>query len=140
MAKPFSILVVDDIALMRVMFSKYAKTAVKKILEPILGPVEIAVVEASDGRDAEEKIAGTAFDLIFLDLMMPQKDGLSFLRDLRKDPKHAHTKIVVCSAVSEREVVAKALELGAQAYLVKPFTLDSVRAKLEELYRPAVRV
>ncbi len=138
MPKTFSVLIVDDIPLMRLMFAKYVKTAGKKILEPVLGPVEIVVTEATDGDDAETKLDNEDFDLVFLDLMMPQKDGLSLLRELRQKRRYDRTKVVVCSAVGEKEVVTKALEIGAQAYIVKPFTLDSVRGKLEEIYRPAV--
>ena len=139
MAKPFHILVVDDIPLMRMMFSKYVLAAGQKILEPAVGPVEIVVHEAGDGIEAAECLAAGDIQLVFLDLMMPRKDGLSLLRELRQDRRYDGLAVVVCSAIGEREVVEKALEIGAQAYIVKPFTLDSVRAKLEEIYGPEVK-
>ena len=139
MAKPFHILVVDDIPLMRMMFSKYVQAAGPNILAPVIGPVEIVVHEAGDGIEASKCLAAGDMQLVFLDLMMPRKDGLTLLRELRQDRRYDGLAIVVCSAIGEREVVEKALEIGAQAYIVKPFTLDSVRAKLEEIYRPEVK-
>ena len=139
MAKPFHILIVDDIPLMRMMFSKYVQAAGRNILEPVVGPVEIVVHEAGDGIEAGECLATNNMQLVFLDLMMPRKDGLTLLRELRQDRRYDGLAIVVCSAVGEREVVDKALEIGAQAYIIKPFTLDSVRQKLEEIYGPEVQ-
>ena len=138
MSRTFSILIVDDIPLMRLMFTKYVKGGGKKALEPILGEeVEIEVVEAGDGVEAKEALeSGKKFDLCFLDLMMPQKDGLTLLREIRADDRFDDLKVVICSAVGEREVVQAALDLGAVAYIEKPFTLESVKARLVEIYGP----
>ncbi len=134
----FSILVVDDIPLMRLMFTKYIASAGQQILEPFLGPLEIRISEAADGNAASSMLATSHFDLVFLDLMMPYKDGLTVLAEIREQLLAKSVKVVVCSAVGEADVVRKALALGATAYIMKPYTREAVREKLKQIYAPPV--
>jgi len=71
-------------------------------------------------------------DLIFLDLMMPEMDGLTFLALKKDDPKISAIPVIVCSALGEKETVERACELGATGYIVKPFTLKAVEEKFRE--------
>jgi DNA-binding response OmpR family regulator len=73
------------------------------------------------------------FDLVFLDISLPGVDGLELLRRIRNSALHTRTQVVICTAASDRETVAKAITLGARHYLVKPPTEPAVMAKLDLL-------
>ena len=135
-AHAFSILVVDDIPMMRLMLCKYVRTLGKKVLEPILGEMDLKVLEAGDGCQAAIILEESPVDLVFLDLMMPVKDGLTLLKEMRQETRLDDVKVIVCSAVSEQAIKDRAREIGATAYLVKPFSLDSIRKSLLDLYAP----
>ena len=132
MGKRKTILVVDDISLMRVMLVKYVKSLGLKILQEELGVSSIQVVEAENGREALEQLEKHPVDVVFLDLMMPEMNGLAFLAAKQKEPRFAGIPVIVCSALGEKETVERARDLGACAYIMKPFTLKSVAEKYRE--------
>lgn len=82
-------------------------------------------------------VTAEAFEphLVLLDIMLPGLDGYELCRALRANPAHAHVKIVVLSAKGRESEIAKAYELGADAYLTKPFATrevtDTVRRLLD---------
>ena len=127
-------LVVDDIPLMRAMLTKYLKTLGTKILREEFGRGNLDVIEASSGKLAFELLRELDVDLIFLDLMMPEMDGLTFLARKREDPEICDIPVVVCSALEEKETVNRASALGARAFMTKPFTLKSVEEKFREAF------
>ncbi len=127
-----TILVVDDIPLMRTILVKYVKSLGLKILSEDLGVGGIEVIEAANGKAALERLKEKEVDLIFLDLMMPEMDGLTFLGIKREDPRLSPIPVIVCSALGEKETVDRAKELGATGYIVKPFTMKSVEEKFRE--------
>ncbi len=107
------VLVVDDAAFMRFMI----KTILKGMGHDVVG-------EASDGEEACALYDQLKPDLVTLDLIMPKKGGLDALKDIRA--KHPQAKVVVISAVEQRQPFMEALRLGAIDYLVKPFEKDRV--------------
>ena len=132
MANKKTILVVDDIPLMRTMLVKYIKTLGTKILKENFDIPGIDVIEAPNGKVALEKMKEHAVDLIFLDLMMPEMDGLTFLGIKRENPDFTAIPVIVCSALGEKDTVDKAKDLGAKAYIMKPFTLKTIEENLRE--------
>jgi CheY-like chemotaxis protein len=72
-------------------------------------------------------------DLVLLDLMMPEMDGLTAVRRIRGDPQLARIPVVVCSALCSASDRQAALAAGADAYLVKPFTVEELTATLQPL-------
>jgi two-component system chemotaxis response regulator CheY len=80
-----------------------------------------AVTEASDGIDALAKVAGTRFDLVLTDLNMPNMDGLTLIRELRKMPAQAGVPIVFLTTESDDSMKQAAKAAGATGWLVKPF-------------------
>lgn len=132
---PKTILIVDDIPLMRTMLVKYINTIGTRVLREEFGVEQVEVLEAEDGAAALETARSHPVDLIFLDLMMPGMDGIGFLEEKRKDPAIAGIPVVVCSAVGEKNTVEKAKTLGAQAYITKPFTLKSVEGHIRDIMR-----
>jgi two-component system, OmpR family, response regulator len=94
---------------------------------------------AFEGRAALELAAASEFDVIVLDLMVPLLDGFEVTRRLRKNQNQ--TPILVLTARDSTADVAKALDLGADDYLTKPFSFVELMARLRALARrgPAVR-
>ena len=79
------------------------------------------VATASDGQEALDKIAKLAPDLVILDIMMPKMDGLEVCRRLKADPKFANIPVVLLSARAQDLDIREGLDIGANAYLTKPF-------------------
>jgi len=93
------------------------------------------VVEASDGVDALRKLSGGRFDVIVTDVNMPIMDGLKLVRRIRTDPTHKDVPIVIITTESAENDRKRALELGANAYVVKPIQAPAVIATVRELLR-----
>jgi serine phosphatase RsbU (regulator of sigma subunit) len=87
--------------------------------------------EAENGRDALEKMEQEAWDLVLLDITMPVMDGYETLRQLRANPRHVHTPVVMVSAIDDTESVVRCLELGADDYVTKPFNPIILQARVE---------
>jgi two-component system chemotaxis response regulator CheY len=89
------------------------------------------IIEAEDGVDALEKLqAGMPVDIVCLDINMPRMDGMSCLRKIREDTTYKDVKVVMVTSESEKKKVIEAIQAGANNYLVKPFTPDSLKEKL----------
>ncbi|GAA5124322.1 response regulator transcription factor [Luteolibacter yonseiensis] len=92
-----------------------------------------AVDSAENGEDGEWMARRTEYDAIVLDRMLPGKDGLSVLRDLRRDG--ILTPVLVLTALDATEEKVRGLTEGADDYLTKPFALAELAARLEVLAR-----
>jgi len=88
--------------------------------------------EAADGAAALELAEAELFDAVLLDIMMPQLDGFSVCRALRK---HSSVPILFLTALSDEEDKLLGYELGADDYITKPFSLSVLYAKVEALIR-----
>ena len=89
------------------------------------------VVEmAEDGRNALVKMGESEFDLVLLDIMMPEMDGYEVLARIKGDDRLRHIPVVMISAVGETESVVRCIELGADDYLPKPFNPVVLRARV----------
>lgn len=115
-----NVLVVDDAAFMRL--------SIKQILEKN-GHTMIA--EAGNGKEAILKYTECKPDVTILDITMPEMSGLDALSYIKKiDPS---AKIVICSALGQQEQLAKAIQLGAKDFIVKPFEPDRMIAALNKV-------
>ena len=114
---PPTVLVADDSA------------TIRKFVTFALRARGIRVVGARDGLEAPELLAAEPADLVITDLNMPGLDGYRLIQALREDPATAELPIIVLSSLSSNEDVQRGLDLGADAYLVKPF--DPVRIQYE---------
>ncbi len=92
---------------------------------------------ARDGQAALEEIREHHPDLMLLDIMMPVMDGWSVLEELRLMPDAERPRVVVVSARASLRDRAKAAELGADAFIAKPFNVDDLMGVLRELGRTA---
>jgi adenylate cyclase len=79
------------------------------------------VTVATNGRDALDSIGKQPFDLILLDIMMPEMNGYEVLERLKRDDKLRHIPVIMISALTELDSVVRCIELGAEDYLPKPF-------------------
>lgn len=94
-------------------------------------------LEARDGRAALEEIRRHRPDLVLLDVMMPVMDGWSVLEELQALPEQERPRVVVVSARASLRDRAKAAELGADAFVAKPFNVEDLLDLLRALDRPA---
>jgi len=86
---------------------------------------------ASNGTQADAELAKATFNIILLDLMLPEKSGFDVLRDLRA--KGDQTPVIVFSNMTDESDIKQALDLGANEYLIKAnFTLDEVAQKITQ--------
>jgi|SRR5665213_312742 len=114
-------LVVDDSAVIR------------KIARRILEELDFQIIEAEDGEKAMEACRQALPDAILLDWNMPVMDGYEFLRNLRRMPGGDQPKVVFCTTENGIDHISRALEAGANEYIMKPFDKDIVAAKFQEV-------
>jgi signal transduction histidine kinase len=88
------------------------------------------VETANDGLQALDKLTQGDYDLVLLDIMMPEIDGYEALRRLKADDRLQHIPVVMISALNELELVARCIELGAEDYLPKPFNPTLLKARV----------
>ena len=115
-------LVVDDVPDLR------------ELLITILEEWGVECAQAGNGKEALEAVkARGPFDFCTVDILMPLMDGFGFVQEVRKDPKLAPMKILMVTTDVEKSSIDKALKLGADEYLMKPYTRDMVQSKLQLL-------
>ena len=89
-------------------------------------------VLARDGEEALTTALRHKPDLILLDILMPKRDGYYVCRALKRNPETAHIKVLILTALAQEIDRQKALESGADGYLIKPFSPMALLEKLEE--------
>jgi len=106
---------------------------IRMILRRQLIQVGYDVCEAGNGREAIQKIEGEHSDvsLVLADWNMPEMNGLELVKALRQRPDLSSLRIVMVTTEAELSHMASALEAGANEYVMKPFTQDILREKLE---------
>ncbi|MBO1751294.1 response regulator [Actinotalea sp. BY-33] len=115
-------LVIDDSRTMR------------RIVSGVLGSMGFETVEAGDGRQALDVLeSGTEIDLACIDWNMPVMNGLEFVTSVRQNREWRDMTLMMVTTESEQGQIVRALAAGAHEYLIKPFTPDAVRDKLQLL-------
>ena len=116
------ILVVDDSSTMR------------RILKMTLTKCGFSdVSEAGDGKEAVEKCKAETFEVVLTDWNMPNMDGMELILSLRALPEYAETPIMMVTTEGAKDDVIEALTRGANSYIVKPFTPETLKTKMSEL-------
>jgi two-component system chemotaxis response regulator CheY len=118
------VLIVDDSSTMRRIIANTLKR---------LGYDDIA--EAGDGTEGLRSLASRRADMVLTDWNMPEMDGRDFVRAIRAQPAIADVPVLMITTHATREDVVLALQAGVNDYLVKPFTPESLREKIEGLTR-----
>src|SRR5688572_27633683 len=88
------------------------------------------VITASDGRDALAKFSSEHPDIVLMDWMMPGIDGIQATREIRALDPRRRAVIILATAFDDKAVVARALEAGADDYMIKPFSMAELRSRL----------
>jgi two-component system chemotaxis response regulator CheY len=121
-ASALKVLVVDD------------QTSVRQMTRFTLEQIGVKLIhEAENGAQAVEKASLQPLDLIISDYNMPQMDGLGLLRAIRGHPSARRVPFILVTGRGDRELVVKAAQAGANNYVVKPFTADILRSKIEQV-------
>ena len=120
------VLVVDDMMTMRKLVSKACKE---------IGFTDI--LEAPDGAQAWTLIseANPPIGLIISDWNMPNTTGLDLLKRVRSDSRHGKTPFILVTAESEQSQIVEAAKAGVSQYVVKPFTTQALRDKIESVHQ-----
>jgi len=112
---PKRLLVVDDALIMRAMIKDIAQQAGWEIAG-----------EATNGRECLDRYCELSPDLVTLDIVMPELDGVKALRQLRQE--HPDAAVVMVSAIDQKEKLSECIQLGARDFIVKPFDRDHLRS------------
>ncbi len=113
-----TVLVVDDIE------------ANRDVLTRRLEREGYQVATAENGRQALDRLRAETFDLVLLDIMMPEMDGYDVLQHLKADEVLRHIPVIMISALSELDSVVRCIEMGAEDYLPKPFNPILLKARI----------
>jgi len=108
-----------------------------KYLKDLLPMYGYEVIVANDGLRALKVLSNKEhdFDLVILDVMMPNMDGWEVLKSIRKDPYYEDIPIIMLTALDSEQKQVSGLKFGADDYIVKPFALPNLLAKIEALLR-----
>lgn len=117
---PKKILVVDDALIIRKMITELAKECGWNIAG-----------EAKDGQEACEIYKNQKPDLVTMDMVMPNMDGLEALKKIRE--LDANARIIMISAVNQKDKLAESIQAGASDFIVKPFDKTRLKALLEKI-------
>jgi two-component system chemotaxis response regulator CheY len=122
LAAAFKVMIVDD------------QFSVRQITRNTLEQLGIRhIFEAEQGKEAFEKVALQPVDLIISDYNMPEMDGMELLRAVRGSPAMRKIPFILLTGRGDRELVVKAAQAGVNNYLVKPFTAQILRDKIEQV-------
>ncbi len=115
------ILVVDD------------EEDIVKLVKMYLEHHRYEIITANDGQEGLRKAKAEKPDLIVLDLMLPRMDGYKVCGLLKKDTRYAKTPIILFTAKAQEKDIKLGQEVGADAYITKPFEPEILLAKIKEL-------
>ena len=108
--------------------------AVRSIIRGILNEFGFDTVEAANGREALDRLHESGiFDLALVDWNMPEMNGLEFVQAVRADPTYDDMPMMMVTTESGMQHMILALESGANEYVMKPFTREVLREKIEML-------
>jgi two-component system chemotaxis response regulator CheY len=120
-----NILVVDDFSTMR------------RIIKNLLHDLGYAkVTEADDGNTALPLLKNGNFDFLITDWNMPGMPGLELLKQVRADSRLAKLPVLMLTAEAKREQIVEAAQAGVSGYVIKPFTAQTLKEKIDKIFPP----
>jgi len=127
-SKDLKFLVVDDFSTMR------------RIIKNLLHDLGYAhVLEADDGTSALPILQAGGIDCLITDWNMPGVSGLELLKSVRSDPKLAQMPVLMLTAEAKREQIVEAAQAGVSGYIIKPFTAETLKEKLDKILGAATK-
>jgi len=122
-SKDMKFLVVDDFSTMR------------RIIKNLLNDLGYAnVTEADDGQTALPMLQTGNFDFLVTDWNMPGMTGIDLLRAVRADERLKHMPVLMVTAEAKRDQIIEAAQAGVNGYVVKPFTAQVLKEKIEKIF------
>ena len=118
-----TVLVVDDL------------DTTRQILTYSLKNAGYRTIEAADGFQAIQAALDRHVDLILLDIMLPGMDGLEVLKRLRDEEKTKNIPVIAVTARSQKDEIINTMEAGANGYIIKPFTKETVLEKVKQFLK-----
>jgi len=125
-SKDMKFLVVDDFSTMR--------RIIKNLLHDLGYP---NVSEADDGKTALPMLQAGNFDFLITDWNMPGMPGLDLIKAVRADNKLAKMPVLMLTAEAKREQIIEAAQAGVNGYVIKPFTAETLKEKLDKILGPS---
>jgi DNA-binding response OmpR family regulator len=122
-AKKSKILCVDD------------EPAIRELLHRVLADEGYDVITAGDGREALQAVAQHPPDLILLDIMMPNLNGMETCRRLREQPATHNIRVIILTAYDQRDRLEESIAAGADDFLGKPIDLTELRVRVRAMLR-----
>ncbi|HJW82350.1 MAG TPA: chemotaxis response regulator CheY [Acidiferrobacterales bacterium] len=123
MDKNMKILIVDDFSTMR------------RIIKGLLHELGFSnLEEADDGNTALPLLRAGNFDFLITDWNMPGMSGLDLLKTVRADAKLAKLPVLLVTAEAKREQIVEAAQAGVNGYVVKPFTANTLKEKMDKIF------
>ena len=119
-----TILLVDDSASLR------------QVVSIALSRAGYEVIEAGDGKEALSKLAGTRVNLIISDVNMPNMDGITMVKEIKKSPSHKFTPIIMLTTEAGADKKNEGKEAGVKAWVVKPFKPEQMLDAVSKLIMP----
>ncbi len=116
-----SILIVDD------------SWSVRQLVSFTLKSAGYEVIEAADGADALTKLNGTEIHLIICDVNMPNMDGISFVKEVKKSDNYKFTPVIMLTTESQEKKKQEGQAAGVKAWIVKPFRPDQLLGAVSKL-------
>jgi len=109
---------------------------IRRLVARVLQQSGYNTLEAADGRQGVNLLKEQRPDIVTCDISMPYMDGYQFLEIAKQDPETKGIPVIVVTAVGQEAEIVKATEMGADAYLTKPFSsshlLETIRSQLNE--------
>ena len=123
MDKHMKILVVDDFSTMR------------RIIKGLLAELGFSnVEEADDGNSALPLLKANSYDFLITDWNMPGMTGIDLLKAVRSDARLGKMPILMVTAEAKREQIVEAAQAGVNGYIVKPFTANTLKEKMDKIF------
>lgn len=119
-----TILIVDD------------SSSLRKVVNIALSEAGYSVLEASDGKEGLAQLDGKKIHLIVSDVNMPNMDGISMVKAVKKHPQYKFTPIIMLTTESQNDIMQQGKEAGAKAWLVKPFKPQQMIGAVSKLVLP----
>lgn len=119
-----TIMVVDDSASLR------------QVVAIALRGAGYDILEASDGKDALSKLSGQKINLIVSDVNMPNMDGITMVREIKKIPAYKFTPVIMLTTESQESKMMEGKAAGVKAWVIKPFKPDQMLNAVSKLVMP----
>jgi len=119
-----SVLIIDD------------SEGIRQIVSDTLKTVGYEVIEGIDGKDALSKLTGQKVHLVICDVNMPNMDGISFIKEIKKMPDYKFVPIIMLTTESKERKKLEGLSAGAKAWIVKPFQPEQLLHTVSKLIMP----